>query len=100
MFQDIFHIFGTPQSDGTLNTATQVENRHYKRLYPELPNPVVFLPVAVSTTGRINETLRLLFLYVNREASALAGEVPEESAQFHFIRATCLTNLKGSLGLM
>ena len=92
---------GEPQPDGALNTTAQVKNRHYKRLYAELPNPVVFLPVAASTSGRINEeTLRLLFLHANREAGALAGEVPEESAQFRFIRAACLANLKGSLGLM
>ena len=79
---------GAPQPDGALNTAAQVKNRHYKRLYAELPDPVVFLPVAASTSDRINEeTLRLLFLHANREASALAGEVPEESAQFRFIRA-------------
>ena len=61
----------------------------------------MFLTVAASTSGRINEeTLRLLFLHVSRKASALAGEVPEESAQFRFIRAACLANLKGSLGLM
>jgi hypothetical protein len=92
---------GAPQPDGALNTAAQVKNRHYKRLYAELPDPVVFLPVAASTSGRINEeTLRLLFLHANREASALAGEVPEKSAQFRFVRAACLANLKGSLGLM
>ena len=51
--------------------------------------------------GRINEEfLRLLFLHANREASALYGELPEESAQFRFIRAACLANLKGSIGLM
>ena len=62
---------------------------------------MVFLPVAASTSGRINEeTLRLLFLHVNREDSALAGEVSEESSEFRFIRAACLDNLKGSLGLM
>ena len=61
----------------TLNTDTQVKNRHYKRLYTELPNPVVFLPVDASTSGRINEEApRLLFSHANREASALAGEVP------------------------
>ena len=59
---------------------------------------MVFLPVTVSTSGRINEeTLSLLFLHTNREASALAGEVSEESAQLRFIRAACLANLKGSL---
>ena len=57
--------------------------------------------MAASTSDRINEeTLRLLFLHANREASALAGEVSEESVQFRFIRASCLANLKGSLGLM
>jgi hypothetical protein len=59
------------------------------------------MPVAASTSGRINaEFLRLLFLHANREASALAGELPEESAQFRFIRAACLANLKCSIGLM
>ena len=36
------------------------------------------------------EFLRLLFLHANREASALAGELSEESAQFRFIRAALL----------
>ena len=38
--------------------------------------------------------------HVNREASVLTGEFPEESVQFRFIRAVCLANLKGSIGLM
>ena len=55
------------------------KNRHYKRIYAELPDPVVFMPVTVSTSDRINEeTLRSLFLHANREASALTGELPEE----------------------
>ena len=44
--------------------------------------------------------MRLLFLHVHRHASDLDGELPEESAQFGFIRACCLANLKGSIGLM
>jgi hypothetical protein len=59
------------------------------------------MPVAVSTSGRINEDfLRLLFLHVDRESSALVGELPEESPQFRFIRAACLADLKGSIWLM
>ena len=59
------------------------------------------MPVAGSTSGRINEEfLLLLFLHVNREDSSLGGELPEESTQFRFIRAACLANLKGSIGLM
>ena len=59
------------------------------------------MSVAASTSARINEEfLRPMFLHANREASVLAGELPEESAQFRFIRASCLANLKGSIGLM
>ena len=48
---------------------------------------------------RVNEeTLCLFFLHANREADTLDGELQEESDQF--IRATCLGNLKGDLGLM
>ena len=43
---------------------------------------------------------RLLLLHAHREASALANELPEESDQFLFLRATSLTNLKGSVGLI
>ena len=35
-----------------------------------------------------------------RETSVLVNELPEESDQFCFIRAACLANLKGSLGLI
>ena len=37
--------------------------------------------------------------HAHREASALAGELPEESDQFRFLRAACLANLQGSVGL-
>jgi hypothetical protein len=39
-------------------------------------------------------------LFLHREASILPGEVPEESEQFRFLRASRLANLKGSLGLI
>ena len=59
------------------------------------------MTVSSSTSGWINEKfLRLQFLHPNREASVLAGESPEESDQFRFIRTACLDNLKGSIGLM
>ena len=73
----------------------------YLQKYAELPEPVVFMPEAATTSGRINEEfLRLLFLYSHRDANDLGGEFPEESSQLGFIRASCLTNLKGSIGLM
>ena len=42
----------------------------------------------------------MLFLHVHREASILAGELPEESEQFRFLRASHLANLKDSVGLI
>ena len=42
----------------------------------------------------------LIFLYAHREASALSNEIPEESGQFRFLHTACLTNIKGSVGLI
>ena len=65
------------------------------------PDPIVFLPVAVSTSGRVyDDFVRLLFLHVHREASILAGESPEASDQFRFLRAARLANPMGSAGLI
>ena len=65
------------------------------------PDPIAFIPLAVDTTGRMyDEFIRLLFLHAHREASALANELPEESDQFRFLRASCFANLKGAVGLI
>ena len=62
MTHDRFGLSGSPQSDGTLNNVARIENNHYRQKYDELPEPVVFIPVATSTSGRINEEfLCLLF---------------------------------------
>ena len=47
-----------------------------------------------------DEFIRLFFLHSHREESALGHELPEESDQFRFLRTVCLTNLKGSVGLI
>jgi hypothetical protein len=92
---------GEPQADVALNNPPRIKNNHYRQKYDELPEPVVFIPVGASTSGHINEEFwRLLFFHVHRDPSDLAGELPEESAQFRFIRLPCLVNLKGSVGLM
>ncbi len=50
-------------NDPPLNNATRIKNNHYRQKYAELPEPVVFMPVAASTSGRINEEfLHLLFV--------------------------------------
>ena len=71
---------GAPQSDGDLNKEVRMKIRHNRQIYVDKPDPIVFLPVSVSTLGRVYEEFtRLIFLHTHREASILAGELPEES---------------------
>ena len=84
-----------------MKNAARKKIFHYKRLYAYLPDPIVFMPVAVNTSGRsYDDFLRLIFLHAHREASVLAGELSEESDQFHFLRAVCLDHLKGSVAVI
>ena len=84
---------GAPQPDGALNKAARMKIRHYRQIYADRPDPIVFLPIAVSTSGRVYEDFaRLLFLHAHRETSILAGELPEESEQFRFLRASRLAS--------
>jgi hypothetical protein len=92
---------GAPHPDGFLKKAVRIKIRHYRQTYAARPDPIVFLPIVVSTSGRVYEDFtRMHFLHVHREASILAGELPEESEQFRFLRASHLANLKGSVGLI
>ena len=92
---------GAPQSDGVLNNVVRIKIRHYRQLYVDRPDPIVFLPVAVSTSGRVyDDVVRLIFLHAHREPSILSGELPEESEQFRFLRVVHLTNIKDSVGLI
>jgi len=60
--------------------------RHYRQIYEDRSDPIVFLSITVSTSGRVYEDFtRLLFLHAHREASILAGELPEASEQFRFL---------------
>jgi hypothetical protein len=72
-----------------------------RQIYTDRPDPIVFLSIAASTSGRVYEDFpRLLFLHEYRESSIFAGELPEESEQFRFFRVSRLTNLKDSVGLI
>jgi hypothetical protein len=73
---------GSPQSDGVLNKAVRMKIRHYRQIsqYTDRPDPIVFLSIASSTSGRFYEDFpRLIFLHAHREASILTGELHEES---------------------
>ena len=92
---------GAPDPDGTLKDVARIKIRHYRNLYLNRPDPIVFIPLVVDTTGRVyDEFIRLLFLHAHREVSALVNELAEESDQFRFLRASCFANLKGAVGLI
>jgi len=52
---------GAPQSDGVLNTSTGKKMRYYRQIYTDSPDPIVFLPVSVSTSGRVYDDFTRLF---------------------------------------
>jgi hypothetical protein len=92
---------GVPQPDGALNKTVRMKIRHYRQIYADRPDPIVFLSISVNTSGHVYEDFaRLIFLHTHREPSILAGELPEESEQFRFLRASRWSNLKGSVGLI
>ncbi len=39
-------------------------------------------------------------MHTHRETSDLSNDIPEESGPFRFLRAVCLSNIKGSVGLI
>ncbi len=92
---------GALEPDGVLKAVARGKIRHYHQLYLNRPDPIAFLPVTVDTSDRVYDDFsRLLFLHAHREASVLTNELPEVSDQFLFLRAACLANLKGSMGLI
>ena len=94
----------SPQSDGVLKTTVRKKILHYHRLYVDLSDPTVFMPVPVNTSGYsghlFGDFLCYLFFHAHREASALTGELSKKSDQFRFLHTVCLANLKGSAGFI
>ncbi len=61
--------------------------RHSCQIYADRPDPIVFLPIAVSTSGRVVSMRTLhdcFFLHSYHEAGILDGELPEVSEHFRF----------------
>jgi hypothetical protein len=100
----MIHLTNTRSSDdapGPLREVARKKILHYRQLYINRPDPIVFLPVVVDTTGHIYDDFsRLLFLHTNREPSDLDNEITEESDQFRFLRPSYHDNIKGSVGLI
>ena len=55
---------GTPDPDGTLKEVVRIKIRHNRNVYLNRPDPIVFIPLAVDTSGLLyDEFIRLLFLW-------------------------------------
>ena len=53
---------GAPQTDGALNKEVRIKIRYYRQLYEDRTDPIVFLPVAVSTSGCVYDAfVHLIF---------------------------------------
>ena len=64
---------GDPEPDGVLY---RTEIIHYRQVYLNIPDPIVFMPLAVDTSVRIYDDFnRLLFLHVHSEASTLTNKL-------------------------
>jgi hypothetical protein len=95
------HSDDPPERDGVLKTVSRAKIIHYRQVYLNRPDPRTFIPVVVDTFDHIYDDFSLLlFFHTHREASVLVNELSEESGQFGFLRTACLSNLKGSVGLI
>ena len=67
---------GNPQSDDALKNMGCENHGHYRRLYVDLSDPIVFEPVAVKLRVPYSMTFcACFFLLAHREVSALTGEL-------------------------
>jgi hypothetical protein len=44
---------GAPQPDGVLNKSVRMKSPSYRQIYTDRPDPIVFLPIALNTSGRV-----------------------------------------------
>jgi hypothetical protein len=87
-----------------LKTRSDPKSLHYRRLYDDRPDPIIFMCLVSWTCKYFSRSVPRLhsipFLYTHRHTFALVRELPEESDQFRFLHSVCLTHLKGSVGLI
>ena len=44
---------GAPEPDGALKEVVRIHIRYYRNVYLNRPDPIVFIPLSVDTTGRL-----------------------------------------------
>jgi hypothetical protein len=96
------HYDDTPKPDGTLKNTVRSGLKFFTigGCIWITQTQLFFWSVAVNTSDRLYDDFIRLSLHTHRETSALINELPEESDQFRFLHSACLTNLKGSVGLI
>ena len=63
--------------DGALKNAVRTKINHYRRLYTDCPDSIVFIPLTVNTSGPLyHDFMRLIFLYAHWEVSDLVRQLP------------------------
>ena len=88
---------GVPQPDGDLKETVRIKIRHYRNVYLNRPDPIVFLPLTVDISDCLyDDFIRFLFFHTHRETSSLTYELPEESDQFRVIQTVCFANYTSS----
>ena len=76
---------GAPQQDGVLRNVVIKKISHYRQLYEDQTDPVIFLTVTMNTSGRVyDDFVCLIFWYAHRESSILVREFPRNLISFAF----------------
>jgi hypothetical protein len=82
---------GAPHPDGVLNKSTRMKIRHYRQIYTDRTDPIVFLPIVVSSSGRVYEDFaRLFFLHAHREVSILDASQSLCNAGYRILKYECV----------
>jgi len=74
-----------PNPDAGPMTVVRSKIFHYRRIYLDRPDPIVFMSLTVNTSGRLyDDFIRLLFLHAHHEVSDLANELSRNRITFDF----------------
>ena len=66
--------------DGAFKNMVRTKTLHYRTLYTDRPDPIVFMTLVVSTSVLLyHDFILSILLYTHRESSTLLRELPEES---------------------
>jgi hypothetical protein len=90
---------GEPELDGALREVVRTKILHYRELYLNRPDPIVFLPAEADTTGRVYDDFsRLLFLTITVKLRLLSTKYRWNRVNFASSVRFVMLILKGQWG--